>query len=170
MSLSSGKAPPNLPPGVPPLLPNPYIMAPGLLHAYPVGSCQGQVKLTRTIRALLVLHRVQVILLTHFPLYLSLRCMAMMTYRCCRHGYPWWVCDESGDTNSRFIASWPGVKKTQMCLSLSLIHQDYYSIPFATPTTALTGREGNLTSNPYSGEPSWKSCVKWGSAPIESGA
>lgn len=35
--LTIGKAPPNLPPGVPPLLPNPYIMAPGLLHAYPVG-------------------------------------------------------------------------------------------------------------------------------------
>lgn len=31
-----GKAPPNLPPGVPPLLPNPYIVAPGLLHHYPV--------------------------------------------------------------------------------------------------------------------------------------
>ena len=30
--------------------------------------------------------------------------------------------------------------------------QDYYSIPFAAPTTALTGREGSLTSNPYSGE------------------
>ncbi|KAG7500220.1 hypothetical protein JOB18_011902 [Solea senegalensis] len=29
---------------------------------------------------------------------------------------------------------------------------DYYSIPFATPTTALTGREGNLASNPYSGD------------------
>uniref|UniRef100_A0A8C1NBQ9 Ubiquitin associated protein 2-like n=1 Tax=Cyprinus carpio TaxID=7962 RepID=A0A8C1NBQ9_CYPCA len=27
---------------------------------------------------------------------------------------------------------------------------DYYSIPFATPTTALTGREGSLTGNPYS--------------------
>ncbi|XP_047672746.1 ubiquitin-associated protein 2-like isoform X6 [Tachysurus fulvidraco] len=27
---------------------------------------------------------------------------------------------------------------------------DYYSIPFATPTTALTGRDGGLTSNPYS--------------------
>lgn len=34
----TGKAPPNLPPGVPPLLPNPYIMAPGLLHAYPVSQ------------------------------------------------------------------------------------------------------------------------------------
>ncbi|KAM9385052.1 ubiquitin-associated protein 2-like isoform 5-T6 [Pholidichthys leucotaenia] len=29
---------------------------------------------------------------------------------------------------------------------------DYYSIPFPTPTTALTGREGSLTSNPYSGD------------------
>ncbi|XP_023815446.1 ubiquitin-associated protein 2-like isoform X3 [Oryzias latipes] len=29
---------------------------------------------------------------------------------------------------------------------------DYYSIPFPTPTTALTGREGSLTSNHYSGE------------------
>ncbi|KAK0136401.1 Ubiquitin-associated protein 2-like [Merluccius polli] len=29
---------------------------------------------------------------------------------------------------------------------------DYYSIPFAAPTTALTGREGSLTSNPYSGD------------------
>uniref|UniRef100_A0A3B3BI99 Ubiquitin associated protein 2-like n=1 Tax=Oryzias melastigma TaxID=30732 RepID=A0A3B3BI99_ORYME len=67
---SSGKAPPNLPPGVPPLLPNPYIMAPGLLHAYPV----------------------------------------------------------------------------------SLRPPDYYSIPFPTPTTALTGRDGSLTSNHYSGE------------------
>ncbi|XP_068603003.1 ubiquitin-associated protein 2-like isoform X2 [Brachionichthys hirsutus] len=30
--------------------------------------------------------------------------------------------------------------------------QDYYSIPFATPAPALTGREGSLTSNPYSGD------------------
>ncbi|XP_056154082.1 ubiquitin-associated protein 2-like isoform X2 [Lampris incognitus] len=29
---------------------------------------------------------------------------------------------------------------------------DYYSFPFATPTTALTGREGSLTNNPYSGD------------------
>uniref|UniRef100_A0A6Q2XUE1 UBA domain-containing protein n=1 Tax=Esox lucius TaxID=8010 RepID=A0A6Q2XUE1_ESOLU len=63
---SSRKAPPNLPPGVPPLLPNPYIMAPGLLHAYAVS--------------------------------------------------------------------------------------DYYSIPFATPNTALTGRDGSLSNNPYSGD------------------
>ncbi|XP_061110190.1 ubiquitin-associated protein 2-like isoform X2 [Conger conger] len=77
---SSGKAPPNLPPGVPPLLPNPYIMAPGLLHAYPP----------------------QV------------------------YGY-----DDLQMLQTR-------------------IPLDYYSIPFATPTTALTGREGGLTSNPYS--------------------
>uniref|UniRef100_A0A8C4FEF4 Ubiquitin associated protein 2-like n=1 Tax=Dicentrarchus labrax TaxID=13489 RepID=A0A8C4FEF4_DICLA len=78
----AGKAPPNLPPGVPPLLPNPYIMAPGLLHAYPP----------------------QV------------------------YGY-----DDLQMLQTR-------------------IPLDYYSIPFATPTTALTGREGSLTSNPYSGD------------------
>uniref|UniRef100_A0A8C5G1A1 UBA domain-containing protein n=1 Tax=Gouania willdenowi TaxID=441366 RepID=A0A8C5G1A1_GOUWI len=78
----SGKAPPNLPPGVPPLLPNPYIVAPGLLHAYPP----------------------QV------------------------YGY-----DDLQMLQTR-------------------IPLDYYSIPFATPTTALTGREGSLTNNPYSGD------------------
>ncbi|XP_051527707.1 ubiquitin-associated protein 2-like isoform X2 [Myxocyprinus asiaticus] len=76
---ASGKAPPNLPPGVPPLLPNPYIMAPGLLHPY----------------APQVYGYDDLMLQTRIPL-------------------------------------------------------DYYSIPFATPTTALTGREGSLTSNPYS--------------------
>uniref|UniRef100_A0A4X2M6Q3 UBA domain-containing protein n=1 Tax=Vombatus ursinus TaxID=29139 RepID=A0A4X2M6Q3_VOMUR len=29
---------------------------------------------------------------------------------------------------------------------------DYYSIPFPTPTTPLTGRDGSLASNPYSGD------------------
>uniref|UniRef100_A0A6Q2ZK50 UBA domain-containing protein n=1 Tax=Esox lucius TaxID=8010 RepID=A0A6Q2ZK50_ESOLU len=76
----SRKAPPNLPPGVPPLLPNPYIMAPGLLHAYAVSA----------------------------PL-----CFRM---------------------------------------NLSACSQDYYSIPFATPNTALTGRDGSLSNNPYSGD------------------
>uniref|UniRef100_A0A8C3A0C3 Ubiquitin associated protein 2-like n=1 Tax=Cyclopterus lumpus TaxID=8103 RepID=A0A8C3A0C3_CYCLU len=76
------KAPPNLPLGVPPLLPNPYIMAPGLMHAYPP----------------------QV------------------------YGY-----DDLQMLQTR-------------------IPLDYYSIPFATPTTALTGRDGSLTSNPYSGD------------------
>uniref|UniRef100_A0A8C1A7C3 Ubiquitin associated protein 2-like n=1 Tax=Cyprinus carpio carpio TaxID=630221 RepID=A0A8C1A7C3_CYPCA len=74
------KAPPNLPPGVPPLLPNPYIMAPGLLHPYPPQM----------------------------------------------YGY-----DDLQMLQTR-------------------IPLDYYSIPFATPTTALTGREGSLTGNPYS--------------------
>ncbi|XP_051926067.1 ubiquitin-associated protein 2-like isoform X6 [Hippocampus zosterae] len=78
----SGKAPPNLPPGVPPLLHNPYIMAPGLLHPYPT----------------------QV------------------------YGY-----DDLQMLQTR-------------------IPLDYYSIPFATPTTALTGREASLTNNPYSGD------------------
>uniref|UniRef100_A0A8C3A2V0 Ubiquitin associated protein 2-like n=1 Tax=Cyclopterus lumpus TaxID=8103 RepID=A0A8C3A2V0_CYCLU len=80
--LGHRKAPPNLPLGVPPLLPNPYIMAPGLMHAYPP----------------------QV------------------------YGY-----DDLQMLQTR-------------------IPLDYYSIPFATPTTALTGRDGSLTSNPYSGD------------------
>ncbi|XP_077116713.1 ubiquitin-associated protein 2-like isoform X7 [Ranitomeya variabilis] len=82
IATTSGKAPPNLPPGVAPLLPNPYIMAPGLLHAYPP-QVYGYDDLQ--------------MLQTRFPL-------------------------------------------------------DYYSIPFPTPSTALTGRDANLTSNPYSGD------------------
>ncbi|XP_038624983.1 ubiquitin-associated protein 2-like [Tachyglossus aculeatus] len=82
VATTSGKAPPNLPPGVPPLLPNPYIMAPGLLHAYPP-QVYGYDDLQ--------------MLQTRFPL-------------------------------------------------------DYYSIPFPTPTTPLTGRDGSLPSNPYSGD------------------
>lgn len=40
--LTTGKAPPNLSQGVPPLLPNQYIMGPGgLLPAYPVSSPSG---------------------------------------------------------------------------------------------------------------------------------
>ena len=37
-----------------------------------------------------------------------------------------------------------------LCSFISLF-QDYYSIPFPTPTTPLTGRDGSLASNPYSG-------------------
>ena len=51
----SGKAPPNLPPGVPPLLPNPYIMAPGLLHAYPVSGTTGSLQSCHAARSLLPL-------------------------------------------------------------------------------------------------------------------
>ncbi|MEE6491687.1 hypothetical protein FKM82_016327 [Ascaphus truei] len=82
VATTSGKAPPNLPPGVPPLLPNPYIMGPGLLHAYPP-QVYGYDELQ--------------MLQTRFPL-------------------------------------------------------DYYSIPFPTPNTPLTGRDASLASNPYSGE------------------
>uniref|UniRef100_A0A8D0L384 Ubiquitin associated protein 2 like n=1 Tax=Sphenodon punctatus TaxID=8508 RepID=A0A8D0L384_SPHPU len=82
VATTSGKAPPNLPPGVPPLLPNPYIMAPGLLHAYPP-QVYGYDDLQ--------------MLQTRFPL-------------------------------------------------------DYYSIPFPTPTTPLTGRDASLSSNPYSSD------------------
>ncbi|XP_038643008.1 ubiquitin-associated protein 2-like, partial [Scyliorhinus canicula] len=82
VATTSGKAPPNLPPGVPPLLPNPYIVAPGLLPAY-----QPQV-----------------------------------------YGY-----DDLQMLQTRFPL-------------------DYYGIPFATPTTPITGREASLTNNPYSGD------------------
>ncbi|XP_041037521.1 ubiquitin-associated protein 2-like isoform X2 [Carcharodon carcharias] len=80
VATTSGKAPPNLPPGVPPLLPNPYIVAPGLLPAYQV------------------------------------------------YGY-----DDLQMLQTRFPL-------------------DYYGIPFATPTTPITGREASLTNNPYSGD------------------
>ncbi|XP_048476330.1 ubiquitin-associated protein 2-like isoform X3 [Rhincodon typus] len=82
VATTSGKAPPNLPPGVPPLLPNPYIVAPGLLPAY-----QPQV-----------------------------------------YGY-----DDLQMLQTRFPL-------------------DYYGIPFAAPTTPITGREASLTNNPYSGD------------------
>lgn len=35
---SAGKVPTNLPTGVPPLLPSPYMVTPGLLHPYPVSA------------------------------------------------------------------------------------------------------------------------------------
>lgn len=44
--------------------------------------------------------------------------------------------------------------------SFIFILQDYYSIPFPTPTTPLTGRDGSLSSNPYSGrEKTCSDCV-----------
>ncbi|XP_023659573.2 ubiquitin-associated protein 2-like isoform X5 [Paramormyrops kingsleyae] len=77
---SSAKVPTNLPPGVPPLLPNPYMLTPGLLHPYP-------------------------------PQVYSYDDLQMLQTR---------------------------------------IPLDYYSIPIASPTTALAGREGSLASSPYS--------------------
>ncbi|XP_044299770.1 ubiquitin-associated protein 2 isoform X2 [Varanus komodoensis] len=78
--VSSGKAPPNLPQGVPPLLHNQYIVGPGgLLPAYPI------------------------------------------------YGY-----DDLQMLQSRLPV-------------------DYYGITFPAPAT-LTGREGSLANNPYSGE------------------
>ncbi|XP_053304480.1 ubiquitin-associated protein 2 isoform X2 [Spea bombifrons] len=78
--LVSGKAPPNLPQGVPPLLHNQYIMGPGgLLPAYPI------------------------------------------------YGY-----DDLQMLQSR-------------------LPMDYYGITFSAPAT-LTGRDGGLASNPYSGD------------------
>lgn len=78
--VTSGKAPPNLPQGVPPLLHNQYLVGPGgLLPAYPI------------------------------------------------YGY-----DELQMLQSRLPV-------------------DYYGFPFAAPT-ALAGRDGSLTNNPYSGD------------------
>nr|XP_056704799.1 ubiquitin-associated protein 2 isoform X1 [Euleptes europaea] len=78
--VSSGKVPPNLPQGVPPLLHNQYIVGPGgLLPAYPI------------------------------------------------YGY-----DDLQMLQSRLPV-------------------DYYGITFPAPAT-LTGREGSLASNPYSGD------------------
>ncbi|XP_040434700.1 ubiquitin-associated protein 2-like isoform X4 [Falco naumanni] len=78
--VSSGKAPPNLPQGVPPLLHNQYIVGPGgLLPAYPI------------------------------------------------YGY-----DDLQMLQSR-------------------LPMDYYGITFSAPA-ALTGRDGSLANNPYSGD------------------
>uniref|UniRef100_A0A8B9U6Y2 UBA domain-containing protein n=1 Tax=Anas zonorhyncha TaxID=75864 RepID=A0A8B9U6Y2_9AVES len=84
--VSSGKAPPNLPQGVPPLLHNQYIVGPGgLLPAYPI------------------------------------------------YGY-----DDLQMLQSR-------------------LPMDYYGITFPAPAT-LTGRDGSLANNPYSGGPRCKPC------------
>ncbi|XP_042603471.1 ubiquitin-associated protein 2a isoform X2 [Cyprinus carpio] len=81
LSSSSGKAPPNLSQGVPPLLPNQYIMGPGgLLPAYPIYGYED-------------LHMLQ-----------------------------------------------------------SRLPMDYYGITFPGPTATLSGRDGSLASNPYSGD------------------
>uniref|UniRef100_A0A8C1A338 Ubiquitin associated protein 2a n=2 Tax=Cyprinus carpio TaxID=7962 RepID=A0A8C1A338_CYPCA len=80
--LCAGKAPPNLSQGVPPLLPNQYIMGPGgLLPAYP------------QIYGYEDLHMLQ-----------------------------------------------------------SRLPMDYYGITFPGPTAMLSGRDGSLASNPYSGD------------------
>ncbi|XP_039544078.1 ubiquitin-associated protein 2a isoform X4 [Pimephales promelas] len=81
LSSSSGKAPPNLSQGVPPLLPNQYIMGPGgLLPAYPIYGYED-------------LHMLQ-----------------------------------------------------------SRLPMDYYGITFPGPTATLSGRDGSLANNPYSGD------------------
>ncbi|XP_037831161.1 ubiquitin-associated protein 2a isoform X2 [Kryptolebias marmoratus] len=83
---STGKAPPNLSQGVPPLLPNQYIMGPGgLLPAYPQ------------------------------------------------------------------IYGYEDLHMLQSRLPMPSL-QDYYGITFPGPTAALSGRDGSLANNPYSGE------------------
>ncbi|KAG7494788.1 Ubiquitin-associated 2 [Solea senegalensis] len=87
LSSSTGKAPPNLSQGVPPLLPNQYIMGPGgLLPAYPQ------------------------------------------------------------------IYGYEDLHVLQSRLPMPSL-QDYYGITFPGPTAAaLSGRDGGLANNPYSGE------------------
>ncbi|XP_012726163.2 ubiquitin-associated protein 2a isoform X1 [Fundulus heteroclitus] len=83
---STGKTPPNLSQGVPPLLPNQYIMGPGgLLPAYPQ------------------------------------------------------------------IYGYEDLHMLQSRLPMPSL-QDYYGITFPGPTAALSGRDGSLASNPYSGD------------------
>ncbi|XP_014890709.1 ubiquitin-associated protein 2a isoform X2 [Poecilia latipinna] len=83
---STGKTPPNLSQGVPPLLPNQYIMGPGgLLPAYPQ------------------------------------------------------------------IYGYEDLHMLQSRLPMPSL-QDYYGITFPGPTAALSGRDGSLTNNPYSGD------------------
>lgn len=86
LSSSTGKAPPNLSQGVPPLLPNQYIMGPGgLLPAYPQ------------------------------------------------------------------IYGYEDLHMLQSRLPMPSL-QDYYGITFPGPTATLSGRDGSLANNPYSGE------------------
>ncbi|XP_035487719.2 ubiquitin-associated protein 2a isoform X2 [Scophthalmus maximus] len=86
LSSSAGKAPPNLSQGVPPLLPNQYIMGPGgLLPAYPQ------------------------------------------------------------------IYGYEDLHMLQSRLPMPSL-QDYYGITFPGPTATLSGRDGGLANNPYSGE------------------
>ncbi|XP_029006056.1 ubiquitin-associated protein 2a [Betta splendens] len=86
LSSSTGKAPPNLSQGVPPLLPNQYIMGPGgLLPAYPQ------------------------------------------------------------------IYGYEDLHMLQSRLPMPSL-QDYYGLTFPGPTATLSGRDGNLANNPYSGE------------------
>lgn len=86
LSSSTGKAPPNLSQGVPPLLPNQYIMGPGgLLPAYPQ------------------------------------------------------------------IYGYEDLHMLQSRLPMPSL-QDYYGITFPGPAATLSGRDGSLANNPYSGE------------------
>uniref|UniRef100_A0A8C3V382 UBA domain-containing protein n=1 Tax=Catharus ustulatus TaxID=91951 RepID=A0A8C3V382_CATUS len=94
--MSSGKAPPNLPQGVPPLLHSQYIVGPGgLLPAYPI------------------------------------------------YGY-----DDLQMLQSRLPMIQSRWNMTAQSCGLG---GDYYGITFPAPAT-LTGRDGSLANNPYSGD------------------
>ncbi|XP_041094893.1 ubiquitin-associated protein 2-like [Polyodon spathula] len=152
----SGKAPPNLPPGVPPLLPSPYIMAPGLLHAYPVsftcdlssapvdpsrpGIPYSSSETDRHVSIFQIFRSSD-----HTYIIKPVKGLHLLTAYC-QHDLP--VCQRvirwhSGEENKTDLLA-------RILVPSSL--QDYYSIPFATQATALTGRDGSLTSNPYPGD------------------
>ncbi|KAF7240020.1 Ubiquitin-associated protein 2 [Varanus komodoensis] len=125
---STGKAPPNLPQGVPPLLHNQYIVGPGgLLPAYPQIYGYDDLQMLQS--------RLPVV--SCFSVYIKV--------------------DESR------LEFQPHVLRGALHVPLRLeespdplkillqSQQDYYGITFPAPAT-LTGREGSLANNPYSGE------------------
>lgn len=79
----------------------------------------------------------------------------------CDQPWMWLVELQYSDTSCSYSTEIPLSQKILLCIldrahKISVfffvfIHQDYYSIPFPTPTTPLTGRDGSLSSNPYSG-------------------
>ncbi|XP_068107845.1 ubiquitin-associated protein 2 isoform X3 [Hyperolius riggenbachi] len=112
--VSSGKAPPNLPQGVPPLLHNQYIVGPGgLLPAYPVSPAAVPWSLDK--RAM------------QWQMSEEMRGLCMQSAPVQIYGY-----DDLQMLQSR-------------------LPMDYYGITFPAPAT-LTGRDGGLASNPYSGD------------------
>ncbi|XP_058719407.1 ubiquitin-associated protein 2-like isoform X9 [Poecile atricapillus] len=128
--MSSGKAPPNLPQGVPPLLHNQYIVGPGgLLPAYPQIYGYDDLQMLQSR--------------------LPMKTEHVKTFRLhphCDYGpglnldlWPLMVCCSSRQSRWNMTAQSCG------------LGGDYYGITFPAPAT-LTGRDGSLANNPYSGD------------------
>lgn len=154
----TGKAPPNLSQGVPPLLPNQYIMGPGgLLPAYPVS------------RSLVIPTPTQFnVSCCHMHLFFDMFC------HLCNCANVFFVLQQIyGYEDLHMLQSrLPMVSHIiQLLLSSVVIQissccgsspdhlrfpqpslQDYYGITFPGPTAALSGRDGSLANNPYSGK------------------